>query len=127
MPSVLCEIGFLNHPADGAYITSQDGQQQIVEALLKSIATYLGVPVDFKPAPTEVTWGVQIKATQDPILQTFPLDFEVRRHYDPSDRYWRYYVEAASEKQATDLLQHLQTKGYKDAFRVRFKNGERIK
>ena len=40
MAAVVCEIGFLNHPKEGLYITSQEGLQTLGAAIAKGILDY---------------------------------------------------------------------------------------
>lgn len=40
MPSILVEIGFITHEEDEKYITSDEGQQEIVEDLVSAFRTY---------------------------------------------------------------------------------------
>lgn len=40
MPAVLVETGYINNPKDEAYLNSEDGQNEIVNTLLRSIKTY---------------------------------------------------------------------------------------
>jgi N-acetylmuramoyl-L-alanine amidase len=40
MPSVLVETGYINNPQDEDYLNSEDGQNEIVSAIVKGIKTY---------------------------------------------------------------------------------------
>ena len=40
MPSILTEIGFISNPEEEEYINSDDGQQEIVDAIFKAVAQY---------------------------------------------------------------------------------------
>lgn len=40
MPSILFEAGFLNHPTEGKFISSEDGQNKIVAALFEAFKRY---------------------------------------------------------------------------------------
>ena len=40
MPSVLTEIGFISNPAEENYLNSQNGQQEIVTAIVNAIKEY---------------------------------------------------------------------------------------
>lgn len=40
MPSVLTEIGFISNPAEEDYLNSEDGQQEIVSAIVNAIKEY---------------------------------------------------------------------------------------
>ena len=41
MPAVVCELGFLNHPKEGAYVMSIRGQNELAQGLGKGILTFL--------------------------------------------------------------------------------------
>ena len=43
MPSVLTEIGFMSNPEDLKYITSEEGQEQIAEAIFRAIERYIDI------------------------------------------------------------------------------------
>jgi N-acetylmuramoyl-L-alanine amidase len=47
MPSVLSEIGFLTDAHDGAYISSQEGQSEVAQALFQAFEAY----IDPSPLP----------------------------------------------------------------------------
>ncbi|WDF53556.1 N-acetylmuramoyl-L-alanine amidase family protein [Mucilaginibacter sp. KACC 22063] len=40
MPAVLVETGYINNPKDEAYLNSEDGQNEIVSTIVRSIKTY---------------------------------------------------------------------------------------
>lgn len=40
MPAVMIETGFINNPADEEYLTSDDGQDEIVHVIIKALKTY---------------------------------------------------------------------------------------
>lgn len=40
MPSILTEIGFISNPAEEDYINSDEGQEEIVNAIFKAVAQY---------------------------------------------------------------------------------------
>lgn len=40
MPAVLVETGYINNPKDEAYLNSEDGQNEIISTLIRSIKTY---------------------------------------------------------------------------------------
>ncbi|AMR33405.1 hypothetical protein A0256_19260 [Mucilaginibacter sp. PAMC 26640] len=40
MPSVLVETGYINNPDDEAYLNSEDGQNEIVDSIVRAIKTY---------------------------------------------------------------------------------------
>jgi N-acetylmuramoyl-L-alanine amidase len=40
MPGVLIELGFVTHPAEGKYLSSQKGKEQMSESISKAIVSY---------------------------------------------------------------------------------------
>ena len=40
MPSVLVEVGFINHPEEEEYLNSAEGQNEIVQSILRAVKTY---------------------------------------------------------------------------------------
>lgn len=40
MPAVVCEVGFLNHPEEGRYITSERGQAEIARGIAEGILDF---------------------------------------------------------------------------------------
>jgi N-acetylmuramoyl-L-alanine amidase len=58
MPSVLSEIGFLTNVQEGAYISSQEGQREIAQALFQAFEAYVDpsppAPVRSTPALVEL-------------------------------------------------------------------------
>ncbi|WP_183560054.1 N-acetylmuramoyl-L-alanine amidase family protein [Mucilaginibacter sp. SP1R1] len=40
MPSVLVETGYINNPADEAYLNSEDGQNEIVNSIVRALTSY---------------------------------------------------------------------------------------
>ncbi|MFT3904172.1 MAG: N-acetylmuramoyl-L-alanine amidase [Niabella sp.] len=53
MPSILIEMGFVSNKDEEAYMMSEEGQAQIVNAIIKAIRAYTGnTPVNIAPPPT---------------------------------------------------------------------------
>ena len=40
MPAVMIETGFINNPTDEEYLTSDDGQNEIVQVIIKALKNY---------------------------------------------------------------------------------------
>lgn len=40
MPAVVCELGFLNHPKEGKFLRSLEGQKRLADAIAKGILAY---------------------------------------------------------------------------------------
>ena len=50
MPAVVAEIGFINHPQEGKYITSPSGMKKIAAGITEGIIHYQQRSVPYKPA-----------------------------------------------------------------------------
>ena len=71
MPSVLTEIGFMSNPSDLKYITSEEGQNEIANALFRAIERYVDVVnrsllVDNPTAANEQRQPTTPKEAQEP-------------------------------------------------------------
>ncbi|WP_405567415.1 N-acetylmuramoyl-L-alanine amidase [Polaribacter sp. Asnod6-C07] len=136
MPSVLVELGFLTNKNEGRYLNSSKGQQQmgkaIVDALKKYInnlklntvnqETYNNINVDV------VEFKIQIASGKNKI-PTKSYNFKglsnIQRVQVGS--YYKYYYGVSnSYKEALKSLKIAKQKGYKSAFMVAFKNGEKV-
>ena len=40
MPAILIETGFINNPEDEAYLNSENGQQEMAEAITRAVIKY---------------------------------------------------------------------------------------
>ncbi|MBK7306037.1 MAG: N-acetylmuramoyl-L-alanine amidase [Chitinophagaceae bacterium] len=78
MPAILIETGFINNPEDERYINSEQGQQELAEAITKAVQRYkLQVESinNTAPPPQPV---VSKNNPKDPVGKTTPLAFETR-------------------------------------------------
>ena len=41
MPAVVCELGFLNHPEEGKFLRSVEGQKKLADAVAAGILSYV--------------------------------------------------------------------------------------
>jgi N-acetylmuramoyl-L-alanine amidase len=142
MPSVLLEIGFLSNREEEKFLKTPLGQQKIAESIFKGFTAYKKKMEDLPETVAEVTnqpvakgnpstyqFWIQIAATPNPILKT--------------DSLWKhspYKIGESKEnglfKYRTDTFTHLPEvlkardkmfmAGFKDAFIIVDKNGERI-
>lgn len=142
MPSVLLEIGFLSNREEENYLKTSTGQQKIAESIFKGFTAYKKKMEDLPETVAEVTnqpvssgnkpkyqFWIQIAATPNPILKT--------------DSLWKnspFKIEESKEnglfKYRTDIFTNLTDvlkardkmflAGYRDAFIIVDKNGERI-
>ena len=40
MPAVLVETGYINNPDDEAFLNSENGQQEVVDAIIRALKSY---------------------------------------------------------------------------------------
>jgi len=148
MPSVLVETGFLTNAKEGAYLNSAQGQQEIASAISKAIINYKQIlsnsvavnsplqtiePQERESKPTgtiaeNVSFSVQIAASQK-VIPTRPYNFkglkEVVRQKE--GKIYRYYYGSTPDYQTAKKLQTTaRKKGFKGAFLVAFKDGEKV-
>ena len=145
MPSVLVELGFLTNKAEGAYLNSKRGQDQMSEAIAKAVLAYKN-NIFSTIQSGEV---FQEKSTEDPIKQPKEpsLEFSVQiaastnklttrsgnfKGLSPVSRIqkgtiFRYYYGAATTYQQALLLRDkARNIGYRDCFVVVFENGVQV-
>ncbi|MGB2476238.1 MAG: N-acetylmuramoyl-L-alanine amidase family protein, partial [Flavobacteriaceae bacterium] len=153
MPSVLVEVGFLTNAKEGAYLNSKKGQREMASTISQAILNYkklLNASVstlaitktnltdkalnpDTLKTPShrklrEITYKVQIAAGS----KNLPLKKENFKGLNALSRendgriYRYFYGNASSYNQAKKLKKKAIKKGYKHAFLVAFRNGEKI-
>ena len=145
MPSVLVELGFLTNKAEGAYLNSKRGQDQMSEAIAKAVLAYKNNI--FSTIHSGKVF--QEKSTEDPIKQPKEpsLEFSVQiaastnklttrsgnfKGLSPVSRIqkgtiFRYYYGAATTYQQALLLRDkARNIGYRDCFVVVFENGVQV-
>ena len=153
MPSVLVELGFLTNKSEGRYLNSKKGQQQLAANIAKSVKKYFKqlrmntvstddiVVVDEKPdevieekvvedeeVKEEVLFKIQIASSKKKI-KTKPYNFKGLKDVErvKVGRYYKYYYGHSSNYQTTKkAFSQAKKKGYKSAFIVAFKNGEKV-
>ncbi|PID69860.1 MAG: N-acetylmuramoyl-L-alanine amidase [Flavobacteriales bacterium] len=146
MPSVLVETGFLTNKAEGAYLNSKKGQQEIAKAIFEAIKRYKkqlddNTVIDVKPVAekpkkelpkTRIVKGVDFRvqiASSSKRLKTEPYNFKglkgvERRRVGAHHKY--YYGKTSDYIKVKKLQQEAKKKGFVSAFIVAFKNGEKI-
>lgn len=149
MPSVLIETGFLNHPTEGAFISSEGGQETLAESIFLAFKKYKKT-VETKDAPepqfvssitkaSAVTAPVN-KVTKDNVVFKIQLatsnkdvshlprwkSVENLEVVKDGNVYKYYRVALESYVDATSVLKKVKAAGYSDAFIVAFKNGKRV-
>ncbi|MGB4845058.1 MAG: N-acetylmuramoyl-L-alanine amidase [Ferruginibacter sp.] len=67
MPAILIETGFINNPEDEKYINSENGQQELAEAITKAVKRYKEQVenTNFTPAPAKAITNVKTAAVTD--------------------------------------------------------------
>jgi N-acetylmuramoyl-L-alanine amidase len=143
MPAVLIETGFLNHPTEGAFISSEGGQEAIAESVLlafkkykKQVETKEAEPVfvsnaKFASHQAQNTEGVVFKiqlATASKDLSQTPRWKNVENLEVIKDnsvfKYFKTGIDSYDE--AVSSLKKMKTSGFGDAFIVAYKNGKRV-
>lgn len=139
MPSVLVELGFLTNKKEGKYLNSRQGQQQMANAIGDAIKNYInnlklntvhGITVDESKDANKanIEFKVQIASGKNKIA-TKSYNFKGLKDVQSVKvgRYYKYYYGVSSlYKNALKSLKIAKEKGYKSAFIVAFKNGEKV-
>jgi N-acetylmuramoyl-L-alanine amidase len=137
MPSVLVELGFLTNKAEGRYLNSKKGQEQMGTVIAEAVQNYfsnLKINTVTEDLVSEnlvnntVEYKIQIASGRNKIpLKSYNFkglkDVE-RIKIDSSYKY--YYGNTSDFNQAKKFLELAKNKGYTTAFLVAYKNGERI-
>lgn len=147
MPSVLIELGFLTAKSEGLYLNSAKGQAEMAKAIETAILDYktsldknVGVAI-VKPIVKEtpsletvkvdnesLLFKVQIAASSKN-LDTKPFNFKGLNSIskEKSGNLYRYFYGSSSRyEQILKDKDIAQSKGYKSAFIVAYKNGVQI-
>ena len=146
MPSVLIETGFLNNPTEGAFISSNNGQESVAESIFiafkkykKSVETK-DEPVQFvasveKPKAVtaasknveNVTFRIQL-ASSNKDSRDAPRwkDLENLQVVKEGSMYKYYIIGIQTYSEATATLKKMKASGYSDAFIIAYKNGKRV-
>ncbi len=77
MPRVLIEMGFISNPAEGAYLDSEDGQNETAQAIANAIISYkkeyygngAGEPGEEKPSKKVKPTPTDDTTTEEPVAQ----------------------------------------------------------
>jgi N-acetylmuramoyl-L-alanine amidase len=145
MPSILVEIGYLSNPVEEEFLISDKGQDYIVSAITKALKSYQFVepspepvvkpevkPKAEKPVVSRKDQGIyytiQIAASPTD-LGTGNKKFNGVKNVGMYKHNGMYKYTAGKEidyKAALTLLAELKKKGFRDAFIIAFRDGERI-
>lgn len=135
MPSVLVELGFLTNKTEGRYLNSSRGQSQMATAIADAIYKYvenlkLNTVVLSEEDANEnfIMYKVQIASSKNKIAPK-TYNFKGLKNVERVvvGAYFKYYYGNSSNyKNIQKALKEAKLKGYKTAFIVAFKNGEKI-
>ncbi len=140
MPSVLIEIGFLTNRAEGKYLNSERGQTQIAKAITEGVVDYKNalnlnaykIEKTAEPSSSDVYKDIVFKvqiAAGSKALKTAPYNFKGLKGVErqKEGNLYRYYYGATADYLKIQNLQKEAVKeGFKSAYIVAFKNGEKI-
>jgi N-acetylmuramoyl-L-alanine amidase len=139
MPSVLVELGFLTNKNEGRYLNSKKGQQQMAKAIADAVKNYVN-NLKLNTVIKEITdndkvihkdiieFKIQIASGKNKI-PTKSYNFKGLKNVQrlKINNFYKYYYGATSSyKNALKSLKIARQKGYKSAFMVAFKNGEKV-
>ena len=134
MPSVLVETGFLNNPKEGAYISSEAGQEGVAECIMLAFRKYKK-NVETKEDLPEITFntegGVVFKvqlatSSQDMHNDTRWKNIENLEVLKDRQLYKYYHVVEGNYNNALDALRKMRSSGFNDAFLVAYKDGKKV-
>ena len=143
MPSVLVETGFITNKNEGAYLNSKSGQEKVAKAIFKAIIEYKthldeNLVVEEKPKPKlkqpkakifkDVDFKVQV-ASSSKKVELKSYNFKGLKGVERAKigKHYKYYYGKSSDYNEILISQNrARQKGYKSAFVVAFKNGEKI-
>ncbi|MCI2227725.1 N-acetylmuramoyl-L-alanine amidase [Polaribacter sp. MSW13] len=136
MPSVLVELGFLTNKKEGRFLNSKKGQLLMSNAIADAVENYIsnlkmntvienvveGKKID------KVEFKIQIASGKNKIA-TKSYNFKGLKNIErvKVGAFYKYYYGNTSQyKDVSKSLKKAKQKGYKSAFIVAFKNGEKI-
>ncbi|MGL2994632.1 N-acetylmuramoyl-L-alanine amidase family protein [Flavobacterium sp. TSSA_36] len=153
MPRVLIEMGFISNPAEGAVLASENGQNEIAQAIAKAIINYKNdffgsfsensIPEEKKAEPKKVespiikespkmvsgtVFKIQISASYID-LELAPKNFkglDTISVEKENNLYKYFYGETPDYNQAKENLKLAKSKGFTSAFLIAFKDGKKI-
>ena len=142
MPSVLLEIGFLSNREEENYLKTDNGKQKIAESIFNGFTEYKKKIEQLPETVAEVTnkptsspkepiyqFWIQIAATPNPISKTDSLwknsPFKIEQTKE--NGLFKYRTDTFSQiKEVLKARDKMFVAGFKDAFIIVDKNGERI-
>lgn len=142
MPSVLLEIGFLSNREEENYLKTTSGQQKIAESIFNGFTSYKKKMEQLPQTVAEVTsqtniqsnqkvykFWIQIAATPNPIAKTDSLwknsPFKIEQSKE--NGLFKYRTDTFNNiKEVIKARDKMYAAGFRDAFIIVDKNGERI-
>lgn len=154
MPSVLVEIGFLSNKEEEDFLRTEEGRNSIAQAIFEAIKTYKNqIRQNTVYEPIEITHPIE-NQTEEPVkqntdvskstdkivykillatgnnnLETIPSNFKGLKGVTKQKEVnlYKYFVGNTSNyTEIKNILKTVQSKGYKDAYIIAFKNGKKI-
>ena len=140
MPSILVELGFISNPVEEVYMTSAEGQDYLASAIFRAFCTYktnyeknsvdLQQEYSAKPAVDKnigIVYKVQFTTKNRPVdnPQGLYRDLHDVDCYEHNGMFKYTSGCFATKAEADDYLKEVISKGYTDAFVVKFENGIR--
>lgn len=137
MPSVLVELGFLTNIKEGRYLNSSKGQQQMSRSIAEAVKNYVNHlklntivsdEVMLNEPKSVIEFKVQIASGKNKI-PTKSYNFKGLKNTQRvkvGGFYKYYYGLTSSYNKVVKSLKFARKKGYKSAFIVAFKNGEKV-
>ena len=138
MPSILVELGFINHAKEEQFLNSEKGQTQMALSLYRAFEEYkrefeaenqsvAATVTEEKPVANNTYFTVQFASREKKVTDTDKTFKGVREvdvyEYNGAFRYisGRFYTKTEATKRQAEV----RALGYTDAFVVAFINGER--
>lgn len=145
MPSILVETGFVTNPTEAKYLTSKNGQNKLAQSIAKAVSTYkksieVGLNTSELPINSTNTTPKEISVVSGVIFKV-QLEAGKRKLAEKSYNFkglkaisrqkvgaiYKYYAGHTSNYSTINSVkQKAISKGYKDAYVVAFKDGERV-
>ena len=137
MPSVLVELGFLTNKKEGRFLNSKKGQEQMGISIADAIQNYINnlklntvtdAITQNEIVDDYIEYKVQIASGKNK-LATKSYNFKGLKDVErvKVNSYYKYYYGNTSKfKEIKKDLSIAKKKGYKTAFVIAFKNGEKI-
>jgi len=133
MPSVLVELGFLTNKKEGKFLNSKKGQDQMGNAISDAVLNYIrNLKLNTVDTTMEVANRIEYKvqiASGKNNISTKSYNFKGLKNVKrvKIGAFYKYYYGVTSKyNTAKQSLKQAKNKGYKTAFMVAFKNGEKI-